>query len=223
MNNRFYIGLVGLKQSGKTTAFKVIKSAIPDATEVMLADRLKEACSKATGIERKFFELQEYKEVPFVPELELSEEILSTIAQVFEIESSHPEFANHLGKLMKSPRHMLQYVGTDILRQIDDEIHLKTAEMNSKGDGVFVVTDIRFPNEFEYFMKKPLLLPIFVRRDELLSGVIVDQLPASERYVVELGKRCIEANNNGSMDQFRALITSILDANKNLTNFVKSA
>lgn len=53
-----------------------------------------------------------------------------------------------------SVRTLLQYVGTELFREnIDDSIWVKSLwyKISDDNDGDYVVTDVRFPNELQYF------------------------------------------------------------------------
>ena len=52
----------------------------------------------------------------------------------------------------KSPRHLMQFLGTDLMRcQFDTDIWTKLIEKRSNGDlAGCVISDIRFPNEREF-------------------------------------------------------------------------
>jgi len=75
--------------------------------------------------------------------------------------------AKNLNGLMRSPREVLQFVGTDFIRNhVDPDWHIKAAFSNLN-EGTYVVTDCRFMNEYKYLNNNyEVIKNIYVERPE---------------------------------------------------------
>jgi hypothetical protein len=205
-----YIGLVGFKQSGKSTTCNIIKEWVPSARELMIAGKLKEACSVVFDLEFAQFEDQALKEVPFPTPIDLTPERLRAIAAEFAVSAPEGLIAKIAGAKLISPRHIAQFVGTEFIREIDPDAHVKWVAHRANPEGINVITDIRFWNEFNYF-KALNFVPIFISRKAAAKGVDLAQAHSSEKYVPEIGAKCIPAPNNGSVDDLRRILGEIFD------------
>jgi hypothetical protein len=141
----------GKKRSGKDTfASLLIKrlhaySAV-SVERLMFAGPLKETCESA-----------------FTPMTQEINARTGIIGKLFGLHTNHDHWWDEKNIIT---RHILQRVGTDICRSIDDEIWTKktVARINASPATVFVVTDWRFPNELvglqKYFGGKIITIRI---------------------------------------------------------------
>lgn len=204
------IGLSGVKTSGKSTAADIIKNMI-NAQESALADKLKNSCVKAFGLDRNQFDAQELKEVEFGRPMMVTRTVLETILTEFNIA---PEKADDLreleGAMLKSPRHIAQFVGTEILRSLGNpDIHCDNVELFN---GTTIISDMRFPNEFEYFNNREDIdfIPLYVARNEAEIQVTSDSHP-SETSVFLFKDKCTRLDNNGTIAQLESNIKAALE------------
>jgi hypothetical protein len=165
------IGISGNKGSGKGVVadYLVEKHGY---TSFGFADTLKDICCTVFHLDRKDCEDPKAKLKTFKRGVRLSEtEVLLISQEVLKLngykdlmcESSLARLIlSHIGKDLRefndhqiwlhSIRQILQYVGTEILRQsVDDLFHLRTTFNNISSAGVplnkVVIHDARFPNE----------------------------------------------------------------------------
>lgn len=201
------IGLCGLKTSGKSTAFEAIKEAFPEVREIQLAKRLKDACSECLGIPRTHFDDQAYKEKLMEDPVYLDQHNLKDIFAFFgHTEVNYDKFIRpHMGTVLDSPRKAAQYVGTEVLRAIDPQIHCNGAVMDLPESGLFVVTDMRFPNEYSFFKGYECdFYPMYIQNNRA-EAMSKDAHP-SERLVLETAKNCEYISNNDSLMEFQRKI-----------------
>lgn len=122
MNKRI-IGLAGKKGHGKDTAAKVFHQLFDNNTCILsFAHPLKVAVGSLFNLTEKMLEDRTFKETPL------------------------KEWDN------KTPRQLLQWMGTDVLRnQFDKDIFLKNMEQKINGHLDFydniIISDVRFDNE----------------------------------------------------------------------------
>jgi len=207
------IGLAGVKTSGKSTVATMIKKYLLDAKEVALANKLKEASAVAFDVDRDAFDLQELKEVPFAqPKIltkESIEKVLSYFGKSTDVETVYKDV---IGMELETPRKIAQIVGTEILRKFGSDIHCEGLDLDAD---TLIVSDMRFPNEFEYFdtiskgQNSVNFIPLYIQRNEAESYVTKDSHP-SETSVFEFNKKCVKVDNNGSLGDTEDQIFNIL-------------
>lgn len=202
------IGLIGAKGAGKTTAYNAIKDVL-DIQEVILASKLKDASAQAFGVPREYFDSHEFKEQDLEVPVYLDK---LNLAHIFVLYGLSPDFDKyirpHIGKVLHSPRQVAQYIGTEVLRNYDPDIHCNSAVLGIK-KSIGVVTDMRFPNEYSYFKEKyTKFYTIYVQNTG--AEIQASRDPhASEAYLKDLAKKCSETiQNNGSMYEFTTKVQS---------------
>jgi hypothetical protein len=200
------IGIVGIKQAGKTTSAEFIKQYLEkyelEYKEMALADKLKDTCAKVFDLQRIAFDDQKYKEIPFKVfniETKLTANalylILKEYGHCFYKHAGLFEKKGIIGMELKSPRHIAQIVGTEVLRSIGNEdIHCEQLTLNKEYN---IITDIRFENEFNFFNNKENIrfMPLYINRKEAEKEV-TENSHASEKEVFKFRDKCIHIDNN---------------------------
>lgn len=199
---RRVIGLIGNKESGKSTTARLIKEQFPTAQEVMLAGHLKRVLSEVFSLPLRIFEDQELKEKEILPNLILEKDIIQAIFKAFSMNLTEETLKKHLDKEFKTTRKIMQYVGTDVLRAIDPDIHLKWALKNVEAP-LLIISDIRFPNEFDYFKNNTLFLSVGISRIQNKEK----DLHSSEIQIEKMIEGCdVILKNNKDLEFFKEQI-----------------
>jgi hypothetical protein len=205
-----FVGFVAEKESGKTTTFNFIKELLPQARELMLAEHLKETCAKAFNLSLAFLESQAERKKIFSDPIVLTRDHIKTISDSFEMTLSEQEVNKHVDFKLTTTRQILQYVGTDILRAVEDDIHLRWAMRRAPKADVYVVTDIRFPNEFAFFDNKDNFLPFYIERKKSTEAD-ASAAHASETHIPNLRKLCLaEIINNGTLEDLKGQVKTLI-------------
>lgn len=202
------LAFTGVKFSGKTTAFNIIKEEVPNVIEIQLAKKLKDECAKAFKIDRPLFDDPKLKEVALETPIYLDVANISELIRAYGVEPDFDQHVRpHIGMVLESPRRVAQYIGTEVLRTVNSDIHCLGAVMNLPEDGVFVVTDMRFPNEYEFFKKNysESFHPFYVQNNKAEFNGSQDMHP-SERQVLETAKNCKKVPNNDSIADFKVRV-----------------
>jgi len=203
-----FIGFIAEKESGKTTTFNFVKAYFPGATEIMLAQHLKEVCAKVTGLELFCFEDNSEKKKLLPKPIKLTREMIEDVFRLFELNPGEEAVEKHVGKELETTRRVLQYIGTDILRDVEDNIHLRWSMRRTKPAEIYVITDIRFQNEFAFFEKYPNFIPFYIDRSKSTAAG-VGESHASESGIQNLRKLCLsEIDNNGDLDHLKDQIAT---------------
>ena len=212
------IALCGFKQSGKSTAFDIIKNQNMGKVvkEAAFANRLKEVCSQVFSIPRNHFDDQEIKEVPFLNNIIMTKEAAIKILELYNMDKKVDGMVladfirNFKEKEMRTPRGIAQYIGTEFLRALRSDIHCETLNDIMKEQeetvDIFVVTDCRFLNEIEYFKNEEAFEPFFIHRLEAYNLFIQEledgKSHPSEIETLSLIPKCRILKNNMSKEEF---------------------
>jgi hypothetical protein len=140
------LGLTGFAKSGKSTTANLLKAA--GYEEVSFANKLKDVCSHVFGVPRDYFDDQDKKERPLFLTRILMTRHIEKIFKAYDIDLVKLVHCDrHLGKELSTPRQIAQYVGTNLLRRMDEDIHVKSLIKTLKPTGKYVISDVRFYNE----------------------------------------------------------------------------
>lgn len=161
------ISFTGPKGSGKDTASALLVESGVSLGKISFAGPMKQMLSEIYSVPLSTFEDPELKEKPFEKPLPLDLSKLHEIGEgmlqmlpmdEFDYCYGFPIHAAEQTQL-KSPRHMLQYVGTEVIRNnIHPDWHVAAAfradVVDRLPNGIFNVTDARFVNEYEWLAQK---------------------------------------------------------------------
>lgn len=202
---KLVIGLTGVKQAGKTTTFNFLKERFPQVVEVALANKLKNVCSTAFGLKREAFDDPALKEVELDELVTLTEENLTHVLEGFGLPYTFDKHIRpHIGATLETARRVAQYIGTEVLRQVDPDVHCKSAVLDVPESAIAVVTDMRFHNEFDFFSTAygTSFFPFYIHNPGAEAKAALDS-HASERYILEIAKKCEKIDNTGSLESLR--------------------
>lgn len=206
------IAFAGAKESGKSTSAELFKSLVTTATkEIAFAGHLKVVCSEVFNIEMKYFLDTRLKESELDNYVNLTRESIVSIFEKFEIEKydydSH--IRKHVGQVFDTPRKLLQYVGTELLHPLDKLIHINFALKKVDQDAITLVTDLRFPQEFEALYGREDFVPVHVHNVKAELAAEADS-HASEKGWQKFKDRCYVLDNNGNIAQLTENIKTLI-------------
>lgn len=208
-NKQVVIAVMGPKGSGKDTFADFAVREYGATGKIMTARHLKQLCADVFGL--KFQDLNENKDVPFIKPISIGlGKIRKIIAYMranipqedLPLEFDRVGIQQFEGIVFKTPRELLQYVGTDLMQKMYKPFHCTKAYGEYKGkNGVWLITDMRFVHEYEYAKKIfPTLYTVrIVGRNEVPDG---DEEHASEREWKEIPMFCIVDNDKEGLDNF---------------------
>lgn len=203
------IGLTGFAKSGKSTAASILTSM--GGQEVAFAKHLKDVCSLVFGVPRSHFDDQAFKELPFEFDRIIGHKDIVDILSYFEVPARFvPESAMlHYGRALKSPRHVAQYVGTEVLRTINQNIHIDMAfKLNEGNKASFLVcSDVRFDNELRAVQDNGGLV-IGISRKAATPEDLVNLHPSEKEIPVLISKSNIIAANETTIEEFQTFVHS---------------
>lgn len=198
------IGLTGFAKSGKSTAAEILKEM--GGQEVAFAKHLKDVCSVVFDVKRSNFDDQAFKEIPFNFYRSIDDLDIEKILNFFEISTRFIPATQlaHRGVQMVSPRQIAQYIGTELLRSIDQNIHIKMAfKLNEGSKAPFLIcSDVRFENELKAVQETGG--QVFGIWRESIVPKDLENLHPSEKEIPELVKRSnLVIHNEKSIEEFQ--------------------
>lgn len=214
---RKIIAFSGPKTSGKTTAYEALSSQYKGVQEVALAGHLKTVASRVFRLDERLFHDQALKESDLADYVELTPKNIEDIFILFGLTEKEYSYDNHIrphiGKVLETPRKLLQYIGTEVLHPIDPLIHAKYLVRHKlPDDGIVVLTDLRFKNEFDFFIRNynSEFVPFHINnsRAELASA---DDNHPSEKDRLKFKDVCIPLDNNSTLYAFKRLVKHKLE------------
>jgi hypothetical protein len=229
------VAFVGPKGSGKDTCADILKKSKKLRVSVPFALPLKRICCQVFGLHYNLVN------DPVLKEKELRDPIKVNIKHLRAIKNLMQTYVDPYGEdtfynlnkatdrlvgtTLTTPRQILQIIGTEFIRnEIHPDWHCMAAfseknltEVVKSGNRniTVAVTDCRFPNEFNYILKKfgHDAAFFYVERPEAEER-LAKATHASETSVIQV-KELIEAvdgeviNNAGTLDELEEVLKSI--------------
>jgi energy-coupling factor transporter ATP-binding protein EcfA2 len=202
------VAFCGSKGSGKSTSATLFKEVFPgEVEEIAIAGHLKTACAQVFGVDHNKFIDPSLKEVELEDYLVLDRAGIENLLKAFLVENIEYDahVRPHLGKVIRTPRQLLQYIGTEVLHPIDPLVHVKVAMAKRNPDMVCLITDLRFKAEFEYFKREHEadFFPVYVKNPAAEIAASVDAHP-SERQYESFVPKCTVLSNEGTLAELKA-------------------
>jgi energy-coupling factor transporter ATP-binding protein EcfA2 len=205
------IALVGEKQSGKSTTLNIINKT-HETEELVIAGLLKDVCSKIYNINRVYFDDPKSKEVSFkdlgcgFDSITLAPDDLIQCLKYCNIEPDSEVVKHVSGSVITTPRKLAQVIGTNLMRAHDPDVHFNDAYTRASKDKINVASDVRFPNEFDFFHGKGAVTIYVFRPDKINTDT-----HESEAYVKSIGQNCkYKVENSGTLEDLENKIKEIL-------------
>jgi hypothetical protein len=225
------ISFTGPKGSGKDTCADLLKAEGVSLGKISFAGPMRKMFCEIFELDPILFNDRDLKEYPFDTPIELNCMVLIRLLTYMDdyIETSDEDKERNLNIMISeglkkhvvtTPRELLQYVGTEIIRKhINPAWHIEAA-FSAKGlegldpEGIYCVTDARFPNEYLWLSKRFMLdfSGFYVERpeaEEMLKTATHD----SELQVKEVRKLMVPGQiiqNTGSLKDLKSKVVGIL-------------
>jgi hypothetical protein len=154
---------------GKDASAKLLSDLKLSEGKLSFAGPMKDICSKVFNISREDMEDPVKKVEPFAQPFAFTRKHLRQILNLMVEFLPTDEFSYNVssvseygvvGTTMTSIRHILQFVGTEVIREkVHPDWHLQAAFSNRvmsrlNEAGTYCITDARFPNEFIFLRDK---------------------------------------------------------------------
>lgn len=205
------IAFCGAKFSGKSTSAELFKNMTTLPTEELaFAGHLKTSSSQAFNVDMKYFLDPNLKEAELPEYVNLTGPNLKKLMELFEINPDYDKFVRpHIGQVFYTGRSLLQYIGTDVLHPINPLIHVEVTLKKKDPNKLSIITDLRFPQEFEACRASPDFLGVYVRNSAAENKASADK-HASEQGWKVFKDNCLILDNNGNLNQLQLAIQALI-------------
>lgn len=192
---RFVLGLSGPARAGKDTVADFLIQKHGWTGKLSFARNLKNMCKSVFSLSEEDVETQEGKKRKFSSPLVFSNSHLGSIMYWMSRTHHTSQIANDsytkvkslIGRELNTPREVLQIVGTDICRTLVPTYHVDIVLKDAQVDGMWVITDVRFPNEGNLILDELKGSVVNVSRDIDNEGA-VDMAHPSETAMKQWGR-----------------------------------
>lgn len=206
------LAFCGAKFSGKSTSAEIFTRLFKGATEeIAFAGHLKKTCSKVFKIDMKYFLDPALKEVEMDSYVHLTKWNIQQVFEEFHIKKFDYDthIRQHVGQVFDTPRKLLQYIGTEVLHPLDSLIHVNITMKLKDKNKLSVVTDLRFPQEFNSLEPLPEFVGVYVSNLAAENKAATDG-HASEKGYLQFRDRCYRVDNNGTVQELEANIKQLI-------------
>lgn len=206
------VAFCGAKGSGKSTSAELFKDIVDGVVEELaFAGHLKEVCSKVFQVDMKYFTDPKLKEAELPTYVNLTSKKIKEVLFEFGLKDYTDDIhvRPHVGFVFDTGRKLLQYIGTDLLHPIDKLIHVKITLKKRDNSKISLVTDVRFPLEFEEIAAQPDCIVLYVHNKAAEAAASGDT-HASEAGWKLFKDRCVLLDNNGNLGNLTNNLREIL-------------
>jgi len=190
--SREIYGITGARGAGKDTFARLVNlEASPPFKLFWFAGPLKQAAMDIFGVSEAMVNDPAQKEQPFVIPMPM-DEYLDAMRRWTGL-PIQPR-----GLVAVSPRRLLQYLGTDYVRSIQDDYWIRKLEDAMRGERRVLIPDTRFPNEAAFLQRIQAKI-VRVQRDD---GSVNDDASthASELHWKTIPADLIVINHTGCLN-----------------------
>lgn len=197
------LGFSGKALSGKDSAADYLIDQYGWDKKTGFAYNLKEACSNIFNRNLTMFTTQEGKShtftVPVKVDHRLIEGVVGWMRRTHNVAIDDIDYRSLLGKKLYTPRDILQFVGTEVMRTYAVNYHIDVVVNSLSSADKVVVADVRFENEASGILDAGGYLIRLERPLKLREqyGTVADTNHPSEIALDGWGKWSYRISNNG--------------------------
>jgi len=158
----FVLGLHGPAKAGKDSIADYLIDVHNWGEKLFFASNLKQMCRDIFFLSEADVETQAGKEKPFPKPKNFTQRNLGSV--LYWMSRTHRDFhvskkskakvKSLVGTTLETPRRILQFVGTDICRELISSYHrdIVAHQIAKVPDRNYIITDVRFPNEGDFVL-----------------------------------------------------------------------
>lgn len=212
------IGLIGRKGSGKDTVALMLKNELKKKGIVLekrqMAFNLKKACALMTNkfyndFEDNSIKDKQYQE-PMILDCDSILSFLGYFGAPADVSANIYEFLKdkNYSHIINSNRELLQYLGTEIVRDmLGKNTHIEKAmESIANSENNYIFTDIRFENEVEIIKNNKFSLLIGIYRNNTVQDSHISE---SATDILIRNNADLVVHNNVSLSELEGIVSKL--------------
>lgn len=227
---RKVFAFVGPKGAGKDTAYSLFRTQSPrDTIKLSFAHGLKKLVSEVYGLSYKHLDDPVLKEGNFANPILMRTKELREIKRMMPLivpdvdraagvklyDSARAPISHLEGRVAQTPRQLLQWIGTDLIRVIYPDWHIIATLKDDKWDNPrykqIIATDCRFVNEFEALKARFGSAKLIYIEREKAEEKLKSADHVSEKGILELKAIADEVvQNNDDKDDFKKALLKVV-------------
>lgn len=218
------VAFCGSKGAGKGTASSELKRKLEESgievVDMAIAELLKNSASDVFDVDMKYFVEPELKEVELDTIINLKPHQINSMFEHFGvINVDFDKYVRpHVGKMLYTPRELLQYVGTEVLLAYDNEIMIRGSIINSNAKAVRLINDMRFLHELKYLSNNAEQFIGICVRNRKAEAIGSGDEHASEQGWRDLAKKCASLDNNGTVHDLNINMDNLSETIRSYVN-----
>lgn len=197
------LGLSGKALAGKDTVADYLLEKHNWTRKIGFATNLKVACMEVFNLTNYQVHTQEGKsskfKTPVIFDKWILRDLITWMRKTHDVALEDVDYDCILGVKLDSPRHILQFVGTEVMRYYAHNYHMEVVLWTIQQDERVVITDARFPNEIEGILSSDGY-PVRINRPEHLRakhGAALNSNHPSEIALDDWSNWAYTINNDG--------------------------
>jgi hypothetical protein len=217
----FVLGLSGPARAGKDTVADFLIQNHGWTGKLSFARNLKNMCKSIFELSESDVETQEGKKRKFDSPIIFTQSQLGAI--MYWMAQTHPNakidnevhtaVKSLLGRELNTPREILQIVGTNVCRALVPTYHVDIVLKDAQVEGLWIITDVRFPNEADLILDELEGSVVNVSRDIDNEGA-VDMTHPSETAMKQWGRFADTVDNSkDGLDYLFKEVSEFLERN----------
>lgn len=201
------IGITGTKNSGKSTSSELITELMNgQCQEIQIAKKLKDACQEVFSLDRKFLYDPKLKDKELQKPIFLEKSNIYPLFNYFGIKEGQLDYDKfvrpHIGKICLTPRELLQYCGSQILRKYDNDILVSSILPDLSTEKLNIISDVRLKHEY-VFLKNRFRMTFECFYIERFRMPRLEH--ETEKEVLDIAKLVKKVDNKGSILELKDL------------------
>lgn len=197
------IALSGYIGSGKDTAAEIILQEFQGLPTITFAKNLKIILGKVFELDQKYFTDRQLKEASLDEPIYVSPELVDSVGRLYGYELEYGDMRQYVGRMIYSPRELMEFFGTTVLQSLDTQIHVKQEFRLAQKSDNYLVTDVRFPHEYEYLINNfDQVQLLFIDRASA-EAAAKPRKSIAEEYLPVLKSKSLVVDNNGTIEALK--------------------
>lgn len=197
------IALTGYIGSGKDTAADIILKEFPGLPTITFAKNMKVILGKVFNLDQKYFTDRTLKEANLEDPIYMSPELIDSVCRLYGYELEYDQMRPFIGKMIYSPRELMEFFGTTVLQSLDKQIHVKQEFRLAQRSDNYLITDVRFEHEYKYLVENfDQVQLLFIDRASA-EAAAKPRKSIAEQYLPTLKTKALIVDNNGTLEALK--------------------
>lgn len=204
------IALTGYIGSGKDTAADIILKEFQNLPTITFAKNMKSILSKVFDLDPKYFVDRNLKDSNLEDPIYMSPELIDSVCRLYGYELEYDQMRPFIGRMIHSPREMMEFFGTTVLQSLDKQIHVKQEFRLAEKSDNYLITDVRFEHEYNYLIDNFDQVQLLFIDRAIAEAAAQIRKSIAEKYIPTLKTKSLIVDNNGTLEALKINIMKFI-------------